>query len=394
MKLFDDTSHDYEGPALSAESSFSYLNRSARTKAERIRQTLEMWFARYPRAEQADLRGRFRSGDDRQHHSAFFELLLHEVLQKIGCAVEIHPSVHGGETTRHPDFLVEPSEGSCFYVEAVVATGESAEESAARARMNQLNDALNRLDSPDFFVGLDISGLPDTPPPGRRLRAFLQARLSRLDPDEIAENWDSGGKNAVPHWDFSHEGWSITIYPIPKSTGLRGKKGIRPIGIQSEGFRFADSRTPVRNAILAKAGRYGDLELPYVVAVNALAKLGVDEIDIMEALFGKEQYVVPFGQTGMVGEPEMSRAPNGAWTSEFGPRYTRVSAVFLAIGLSPWTLGRTAIRLVHNPWAQRPYSSPLTRFPQGIPKEGKMLWQGGDSLHEVLGLPSGWPIHL
>jgi hypothetical protein len=391
MKLFDNTARDHEGPARYAEPSFSYLNRSARPAVKRIRQVLEAWFGQYPESEQAELRGRFRSNDDRQHNSAFFELLLHEVLAAMGCFVEIHPSPLDSGTTRHPDFLVRPRAGSCFYVEAILATAESAEESAARARKNEVYDALNRLDSPNFFVGLDIAGAPSTPPSAKRIRAFLKKRLDKLDPDEIGAHWKSGQIKAVPKWPYEHDGWSITFYPIPKSPKLRGQSGVRPIGMVSPEARFVDSSTPIRNAIVEKAGRYGDLKLPYIIAVNALDEAPVDKIDIMDALFGNEQYTVAFGKTGMVSEPEISRAPNGAWTSEARPRYTRVSAVLLTLGLFPWTVGSARTYLVHNPWAQRPYSSPLTRLPQGIPEDGQIRWQEGDSLYEILGLPPQWP---
>lgn len=392
MRLFDNITRHYEGPALYAEPSFSYLNRSARPAATRIRQALDAWFARYPQSGQADLRGRFRSKDDRHHNSAFFELLLHELLTRMGCSVEIHPSPPDSQITRHPEFLVQPSQGSCFYMEAILATAESEEESAARARMNEVYDALNRLDSPNFFIGLEIAGLPQSPPRAKRIRAFLKAQLNKLDLDEIAERWKSGGIKAVPHWRYEHEGWSITFYPIPKSPKLRGRSGARPIGMLGHEPKFVDSSTPIRNAILAKAGRYGDLDLPYVIAVNALDEASVDETDIMDALFGAEQYTVALGPTGVISYPEVSRAPNGAWTSESGPRYTRVSAVLVAVRLSPWTVGSAAVWLIHNPWAQRPYSSPLTRLPQGTPEAGRMNWHDGDSLHDVLGLPSGWPV--
>jgi hypothetical protein len=309
----------------------------------------------------------------------------------MGCSVEIHPSALDSGTTRRPDFFVKPLVGSCFYVEAILATAEPAEESAARARMNEVYDALNRLDSPNFFVGLDIVGAPATPPSARRIRAFLKAQLDQLDPDEIGARWKSSGIKTVPQWHYEHDGWEITFYPLPKSPKLRGQSGVRPIGMRGHEGRFVDSGTPIRNAIVAKAGRYGDLELPYVIAVNALDEASVDKIDIMDALFGKEQYTVTFGKTGMVSEPEMSRAPNGAWISESGPRNTRVSAVLLTVRLFPWTVGRAGIYLIHNPWAQRPYSSPLTCLPQGIPEDGQMRWQEGDSLYEILGLPLRWP---
>jgi hypothetical protein len=391
MRLFDDIIRDDEGPALHAEPSFAYLNRSARSECDRIREMLEAWFLRYPSQEQADLRGRFRSDNNWHHHSAFFELCLHELLLRMSCRVEIHPSA-GNSATKRPDFLVESKYGSHFYTEAVLATAEAARDTAARARMNAVYDALNRLDSPNFFVGMDLRGAPETPPRARKIRAFLKGHLDKLDPDNIVALWKSGGIDAVPHWHYEHEGWEIDFYPIPKSPNLRGRKGIRPLGVWSHEGQFVNSSAPIRDAIINKAGRYGDLDLPYVIAVNALDRNIVHQIDIMEALFGKEQWTATWEQSGL-SETEMTRIPNGVWTSKSGPTYTRVSAVLVTIQLLPWTVASADICLYHNPWAEKLYSSELTRLPQAIPQGDHMERQDGESLAAVLQLPLRWPFH-
>lgn len=392
MRLFDDIVRDYEGPAGYAEPRFTYLNRSARPTASRVRQVLEDWFSRYPSESQPDLRGRFRSADDSPHCSAFFELFLHELLLRLGCHVKVHPEISG--TTRHPEFLVESPSGSRFYIEAVVATSESKEKTAARARMNVVYDALNRLDSPDFFIGMYLSGAPETPPRARRIRAFLAERLRSLNPDEIARILESGGIDAVPHWHYQHEGWNIDFFPIPKSAGVRGCPGVRPIGYHFHEPCWVNPKAAIRDVIVKKAGRYGDITLPYVVAVNALGEY-VDRDDIMDALFGERQITIRLPQArdrrARDIEPKMTRALNGVWTSESGPRYTRVSAVLMTVRLSPWNLPRADICLYHNPYCQRAYTSELTCLPQAVPEDDYMEWHDGESLSAIFNLPLGWP---
>ena len=98
MTLFDDIHRQDVGPGLHAEPEFIYLNRSARSQAVKVRSELEGWFSRYPEAERYEVRQRFRSKNDSQHRSAFFELFLHELLMQLGCRVEIHPTMT--QTTR------------------------------------------------------------------------------------------------------------------------------------------------------------------------------------------------------------------------------------------------------------------------------------------------------
>jgi hypothetical protein len=391
MKLFDEIDRQDERPARYAEPQFTYLNRSARVIFSRTRQVLEAWFSRYPVSERPDLRARFRSKKDQQHHAAFFELFLHELLLQLGCSVTIHPSP-GETTTRRPDFVAESPSGSRFYIEAVVVTGESEKNAAATARMNVVYDALDRLDSPNFFIGVELRGAPKTPPRAEPMRSFLRERLAALDPDEMTQLVRSASFDALPRWRFEHEGWEIDFFPIPKSPRARGKPGIRPVGMRMPEPFWSEPRLAIRDAIVEKARRYGDLDLPYIIAVNAL-EAGVDRIDIMEALFGKEKFTVKLTPSGP-SRPQMTREPDGVWTSPSGPRHARVSAVLLASPVLPWNVPRAQICLYHNPWARRPYASELTRLPQAIPDSTTarhMEWQDGESLARIFGLHPQWP---
>lgn len=388
MCLFDDIDRYDGGPALHAEPRFTYLKRSARVVERRVRKVLETWFSHYPPAQQTELRARFRSTNDFNHLSAFFELFLYELLTRLRCQVQIHPSTQS-TTTKHPDFLVESPGGERFYMEAVVATDESSEQAAAKARMNRVYDVLNRLESPNFFIGMKLGGAPSTPPPARRIREFLAERLAPLNPDDMAKLLNSGGFEALPHWQYEHQGWRIDFFPIPKSADGRGTTGVRPLGMWFHEMTWVTTPKALRDAIVSKAGRYGELDLPYVIAVDVCGH-PLDDTDAMEALFGTEQWVIPLAPSRRA-EVEIKRAPNGAWTSESGPRYTRVSAVLLVHHLTPWHVPKVPVRLYHNPWARRPYSSELTCLPQALPQGSHMELRDGQSLAAIFGLPLGWP---
>jgi len=385
MKLFDEIERGDFAPALFAEPQFSCLNRSARDEVEVIRQKLEEWFLHYPTSEQPELRSRLRSDIDAHHQSASFELFLHELLIKLGCRVSLHPPIPN--TTKMPDFFVEHSDSDPFYIEAVLATNESADEVADKARINTVYDVLNReVDSSDFFLLLTVKGAPATPPSARKIASFVNKHLDQLDPDEIVDLYDSGRMNDVVCWNYEHDGWVIEFQPIPKKAEARKRKGVRPLAAISTGFRFMDDRTPIVEAISKKAGRYGEFNIPYIVAVNALGF--VDDIGVSEALFGKEQFNVVFSE-GSPREPvekHMSRKPNGAWTSSDGPRNTRVSAVLLAIRFSPWNISQCDVRLFHNPWAQNPYCSVLNRLPQAIVENNQIIKKVGETIVEIFNI--------
>lgn len=76
---------------------------------------------------------------------------------------------------------------------------------------------------------------------------------------------------------------------------------------------WVDDASPLRKAVLDKAGAYGRLEAPYVVAVNSM--LWQDEIDAVDALFGEK------------GAPSVSRTATLSRGSAPVPPMARTSAV-------------------------------------------------------------------
>jgi hypothetical protein len=174
MTLFSNINRNDIDYALYSEPDYEFLDRSAREDSQCIRTVLESWFSRYPEKHKNDLRARFQSTDNYQHSSASFELLLHESLLRLGSSVELHPHI-SNRKGKHPDFKATDAEGNQFYLEAVQCTDIKQEERSATARLNIVYDAINRIESYEFFIGLSEKGLPKTPPSGSRLRKELRS---------------------------------------------------------------------------------------------------------------------------------------------------------------------------------------------------------------------------
>src|SRR5947209_17160443 len=103
MRLFDENTRTDLRSAKESEPRFDYYNQSARPSIVVFRGILERWFERYPDQEKSGLRGRFRSSNDSQHKSAFFELYIHELVTHLGFDLQVEPDVDG--CGNHPDFL-------------------------------------------------------------------------------------------------------------------------------------------------------------------------------------------------------------------------------------------------------------------------------------------------
>jgi hypothetical protein len=386
LQIFDDIARIYAGPANHSEGRFSYYNRSARPGVVTIRAALQEWFERYPQEHQSELRARFRSGNDRNFDSAFFELFLHELLLRLKCKVEVHPSPPGAGG-KAPDFLVTPENGEQFYLEAIVATAMSTEEAARQAVIDLVYDQIDRLESPNFFISIGtMEGVATRQPSGKRIRVFLEERLAALDPDEVAAEYTERQRD-LPSWVYEEQGLKIEFGVVPKSPEGRLKEGGRAIGIFGMKTRWGSDAPSLRDAVTKKGGRYGDLGLPYVVAVNPISEWGMEHIDAMEALFGTETFIFE----SRVSEPRMVRNPDGAFRSKGGPTYTRVSAVLVAFGAHPPSLASLPLRLYHNPWAKYPYSGPLCQLDQAVPEGDTMQRVSGTTVAALFGLPPDWP---
>jgi hypothetical protein len=380
MSLFDDIARTDLDDALWREPHFSYLNRSARSTFVTIRATLDEWFRHVPVERRNALRQRFRSLNNNQHDSALFELVLHEMLLRLGCTVVWEPTI--GDRSTRPDFLVQTPDGQRFYLEATVVTGKSAEEAAAEARMNEVYDAINRLESPNFFIGVCVFGAPRSPVPAKRLRRFLAARLAELDPDEVNARFNARDPDGLPRWRFEHDGWIVDFFPIPKRDEARGRPGIRPLAMFYNANVTLDIVEHVRKAVESKASRYGQLDLPYLIAVNV--REAFREKEFCNALFGDLTCQFDTASGAMSG----THRPNGAWS---GRKHTRVSAVLIADNLHPYRAAQASVAIWHNPWAARPATGLLPSITHYLPVNGRIQRRDGRTLGDLLNLPAGWP---
>ena len=363
MVVFSDVDRQFDGPKMYGEPSYDYLDRSNRPEAAAIRAVYEEWFQEFPEAAKADLMGRFSSATDSQHVSAAFELYLFQLFKCLGYSVIVHPQTPSAKGT-HPDFLLQHPDGDRLYVEAAQSIEINDVEQAARARLDVVFDAINRLEVSGWFLGVDSRTYPDTPPSGKRLRRQIKRWLEGLDPDTVIENVQGHSDDAYPTFPWNDGEWEIEFTPFPRSPQKRDQPVEGVIGAHSDGVRWLNTREKIRDTLISKAKHYGKLDAPLVVAVNAYF-FRQDDIAIMEALFGQEQFLGP--RKAPDAELEMRRAPNGFWHGPNGARHTGVGGVLVGYDINPWTIAVRPLTLFHNPWAQEEVVGAITQLSRKVP---------------------------
>jgi len=146
---------------------------------------------------------------------------------------------------------------------------------------------------------------------------------------------------------------------------------------------FFDDATPVRKEIDRKVTKYGALDAPFVIAVNA-PNLD-DRSDEMNVLFGREQ-VTRWADHPEWGE-NATRKPDGVWVrGDRSPRHTRLSGVWFFRGVMPWNLASAYSCLYEHPKGDRVLPASLLRAPHAQSVNGKMEWHEGESAAQILGL--------
>jgi hypothetical protein len=254
--LFSSRDRTDPSPSREGEARFEFLDRVAGPFWDRLRSVIESWFVEYPPAQSFDLAQRLRADDD-QHDAAWWELYLYRILTATGRRLTPHPEVPG--TTKRPDFLVEEPDGNAWYLEA---TTIATDERGAERRRGVIIDALNSIESPDFFVLIQWRETGSSSPPVRALRARVIDWLRSLDADEALNLSPERG----PRITWEHDDWTIILRAVPKSPGARGRPGRLVGGQVSAAWREGDERP--REVLGAKARSYGTPPIPLMVALR------------------------------------------------------------------------------------------------------------------------------
>jgi len=346
------------------ESSFAYLNRSARRGSAEGRALMETWLSRVPTSEHAEFCARFRCGKESEFTSALQELMLHELLRRQRCKIEVHPNVPSA--TRQPDFRVWQPRGSEFVLEACTSTKiESGPDGGTRAY--RIREFLHTLNLQHHLIAIDELKEGSGDLSQKALRKHLEDGIKAGVPGKLDESI------FIPLFE-TPDGWRIQLTAYASS---KYRPRLTTVMQESWGRTWNGPSYPLRAVLEKKASRYGHLGMPYVIAVNSSDMMHGDR-EFQDSLFGSpSQFAAP-------GSP-----PDiGFWGTSAAPKHTRVSAVLFTTNLCEATLlmGQVYACLYVNPWAVQPYGGVLANLPTFRLENGEVHEYPGEPLHKLLKL--------
>jgi len=117
----------------------------------------------------------------------------------MGYTVTCHPQIDG--TSHRPDFLAEKDGGA--YGEARSASPSNVAASAD-ARVNTLYESPDKIDSPNFFLWIDVERQGCGPLCSRPLRSTVEKWPRELNPDAYTDR--GHGRRGFPGLTYEADG--------------------------------------------------------------------------------------------------------------------------------------------------------------------------------------------
>jgi len=388
-RLFDDFVRTEPSPRRHTEKEFAFLNRTSSRPFGHVRDEIERWFAEIPAPSRAGLAARAQR-DDQEWASVFWELYLHNLLRRAGFSVEVEPDL--SDVTTKVDFLAQ--RGQCsIAVEATTVLGPIAEK-AAHQRKLTVYGALQRLNSPNFSLEVGIFAEGPSDLPIGRLRPQIESWLASRAPNAVEDRLTQQGDQSLPTFPIRWGGWEVDLVAWPRAEEDRGEPH-NPLGAFGPGRGSQlDDVTSLRKRLHAKGSHYGDLDVPFVIAVLMLRDFA-DDRDVEAGLFGTKaiQYTQRRGMDDPPPWARWIRRDDGYFLRSTGPIHEGVSALLVGERLPPWNIANLSPLVWHHPAPRRPlgHALPLPSVRVELPT-GRLRREPAEvPIHEVLGLGRDWP---
>lgn len=157
----------------------------------------------------------------------------------------------------------------------------------------------------------------------------------------------------------------LGIKPVAKSAESSERTDDRTIGSYPAQTRWGDASETLQNAIASKVGRYGELDQPFIIALNTTSAWGTDREEAINTLFGSDE-----------------ANPSATWRAT---KNTRLSGVIVA-NVYPWSMHKSAMCLYHNPFARFPCDGWSWRIQEAKRIGEQMQWSEGCDPTALFGL--------
>lgn len=381
MLLFDrkirtDLSESYHG-----ENIYDCFDRSARTDITVIRRILNTWFRKYPKQEQNELKSRFK----KTFSSAFYELFIHELFRTQKFKIEIHPEVPN--STKRPDFLMKKGNVE-FYVESKETKNKSDAEAALENKINQLFNSINNIKSPNFFLKIEeLKIKTEKQPSVRNFTNFIEKEFNKYKAEQVSQQIKEYGIETKPHFEYEDDNLKLSGSFIPRPETLKTDENYKFIGVYPHEVFVGGSEHYIKKSFIKKANRYGKLDKPFIICINAIGDKFTGKFDVENAIWGS----LAFSWTDNPEDKDekLMRMKDGIFYCEKGSINKKTNGV-LVTNIFSFNIANSSYWFAKHPFSTEKLDFEIFDLSYYFVKNGQIKYKNGKSIKEILKIKRYW----
>ena len=338
--LFDDFDRIDDTIIGKNESTYDFINRSSYEHFQNIRDRVRTMMNIIPVGNKVEL----ISGLKTNWESSYFELFLANLFAKLDFTIEIHPEL--SNTNKRPDFKLSNSD-SIIFAEARYASDKSIEDHKIENIKNDIKYGINiNIKSKNFFIAIqELVILERRSSSLRELYSKIRVYINENIGKEIFHLNEDTTERRDKWFFYENETFKIVLSLIPRNPDFPLTRKSRVIGMESGPFQLIDSKSYILRALNKKATRYGNLDKPFVLCIQAGSEWGIHI---------SELYDIFYGDGVFNSDTEKSyRRNNGFFGYDDKPKMTRVSGVII-VQMHYSKIDNCHIDYFANPYAKYP----------------------------------------
>lgn len=374
--FFKSSDQKSPAPQYSGEPTYCFFDRVTGDYWDEVRQVADEFLNRVPESARKDIISRWRSNDEREATSAWWEVYLHEWLIRSGFSVQVHEEQTNGTA---PDFKATRN-GLVFYLEAT-GPGLSKKVQADLNRKADFYKHLNQVKTQEH--ALWVKKLV----PGTGQIAFKKWR-------EEIQKWideiNRGSADLCSSLLLEENGWRAEVAIWSRRTLPDPSFGPRAVAVYAPEGGGYDSEGEFRKLVNSKRKKYGKLDAPLVIAIWGNEHLRRPRIwhDVLfEAMVG-----VVNSCGDVVSEP----SNDGLWGSPAAWRNQHVGGILVGLNPAFHYISRLTPRWIPHPGSTltssqqllSPFAKSYTFTPES---EDFIVEPARQTPSEFFGLPDPWP---
>lgn len=381
IRLFTTVKRTFHGPAHENEKTYNYYDRSARNDIGIVRDLLESWFNNLPTDEKHETKERFK----KSFYSVFYELFLYNFFLKLGFEIIIHPIIKNSD--KRPDFLIKKDDLE-IYVEAKISEDKSEEQKSFENLKSRFYDKISKIKSDHFIFHIEELNIKTANQPStQELISKILKKLATLNHNAELEKAQTENFNNFQKLKYENNEINISITFLPVIIDAIGKAR-RSVGIPPIETFIGGAEEAIRDSIRKKSKRYGKLDKPYLICVNALSIKSSSIHDIDSAIWGS--LAISFSTNPENRDEKFIRNSDGIFYNNGAKRILNVSGVMVN-RIFPNNIPDSKYWIFAHPFTENPLDFKRFGLPYCYIKESHVINNDCQDLGDIFELPINWP---